>query len=525
MKLGLLRRVAGGKVFAIAAMALLVVAPQCFAQSADKIINESVRASGGAKALQKIHSTDWEGTVRESSRADAGEFTLITAAPGEFYREFVFGQEQTVEACNASSCWGEQGSGNLYTLFGAEEKRAEATGHYLNFALANYKKLKIYARFADTENVDGKPADVIELTIPPGEKRRVYFDRDSHLVVKEVIEAAAAPVTEEKTAGAVSKTASTGSFGGEEEISYADYREVQGAREPFELTIQQDGHTFQVSVERISFNTAVNASSFQFPNLSKKPLPDISALLTAIEANQKKIDEIQKDYACMKLEEEDSVNGKDEVTKRTKTLYQISYIHGNEMARKIEVDGKPLSATEQQKEDERLQKEAARYEKEAAEPKDQKKNDDDVGISDFLRISRFTNPRWERFRGQDVVVFDFGPNPNYKPKKLAEKAIYDLVGTAWVDPQAQDVARLEARFDNSLKIAGGMLATLQKGSAFQFEQSRVNNEVWLPSYDEIHVGAKVLLVKTFRVNVIDHYYDYQKFHIATQQKIDAPKKQ
>jgi hypothetical protein len=503
---------------------LLIAAPLCLAQqSADKIISESVRAMGGAKAMQKIRSTDWEGTVREANGTDAGEFTLITAAPGEFYREFVFGPEQIAEACNASSCWGEEAGSNLYTLFGAEEKRAEATGRYLNFALANYKRLKINARFVESENVDGRPADVIELTIPPGETRRVYFDRESHLIVKEVVEAAAAPPAEEKPEGAVSKVASAGSFGSEEEITYADYREVQGVREPFQLTIQENGRTFQVAVSRISFNTAVNASAFDFPNLSKKPLPDIPTLLTAIDKNQKAIDEIQKNYACMKLEEEDGVNGKDEVTKKTTTLYQISYIQGHEVSRKIQVDGKALSADEQKKEDERIEKDIERYNKEAADP-NPKKNDDDVGISDFLRVSRFTNPRWERFRGQDVVVFDFGPNPNYKPKKLVDKLIYDLVGTVWVDPQAQDVARLEARFDNSVKIGGGVLASVQKGSAFQFEQSRVNNEVWLPSYDEVHVGVKLLLLKTFRANMIDHYYAYQKFHVATDQKIAAPKK-
>lgn len=507
------------------ALPVFIAGPLCLAQSADTIIKESIRAVGGAKAMQKIRSTDWEGTARESNRTDPGEFTLITSAPGEFYEELMFGPARAVEACTASSCWGEEGNGNLYTLFGAEEKRAEATGHYLNAGLASYRKLKIYARFAGTENIGGRLADVVELAVPPGEKRRVYFDRQSHLIVKEVIEGVAAPVTEEKAAGSVSKVASAGSFGGEEEITYGDYREVQGVREPFHLTIQKNHQTFQVSVERISFNTGVNASSFEFPNLSRRPLPDIPALLKAIAKNQEQIDEIQKDYACMKLEEEDSVNGKDEITKRTTTLYQISYLHGNEMARKIEVDGKPLSAAEQQKEDDRLQKEAARYDKEAAEPKHKKKNDDNGGISDFLRVSQFTNPRWERFRGQDLVVFDFGPNPSYKPKTLTDKAIYDLVGTAWVDPEAQDIARLEARFDNSLKIGGGVLASLQKGSAFQFEQSRVNNEVWLPSYDEIHIGAKLLLVKTFRANVIDHYYGYQKFRVATRQKIDAPKKQ
>ncbi len=509
--------------FCVAVTIVTAMPRACFAQSAGKIIEASVRALGGAKAMQRIRSADWEGTIREDNGADIGEFTLITAAPGEFYREFVLGPEQIAEACNASSCWSEQGSGNLYTLFGSEEKRAEATGRYLNFSLANYKKLKIQASYAGTENVDGKPADVVELTIPPGEKRRVYFDRATHFIVKETIEAAEGPPSEAKSSGQLSKVASAGSFGGAEEIDYADYCAVQGVMEPFQLTIQQDGRTFQVAVNRISFNAAVNASTFDFPNLSKKPLPDIAVLLTAVDKNQKQIDEIQKDYGCMKLEEDDNVNGKGEITKRTTTLYQISYIHGNEMARKIEVDGKPLSAAEEQKEDERLQKEVARYDKEAADP-NPKKNDDDVGISDFLRVSRFTNPRWERFRGQDVVVFDFGPNPNYKPEKLVDKFIYDLVGTVWVDPQAEDIARLEARFDNSFKIGGGVLASLQKGSAFQFEQSRVNNEVWLPSYDEVHVGAKFLLVKTFRANVIDHYYDYQKFHVATQQKIAPPQK-
>ncbi|MGB6874793.1 MAG: hypothetical protein WBD87_02045 [Candidatus Acidiferrales bacterium] len=505
----------------IAVIAMFIAAPDsCLAQSANKIIDQSLRASGGVKAIAKIRSTDWEGTVKETGRMDSGEFTLITSAPGQFYREFVFGPEQIAEACNISSCWGEEGAGNLYTLFGAEEKRAEATGRYLNFALANYKKLKIRVRLTGTDTVSSRPTDVVEMTIPPGETRRVYFDRGTHLIVKEVIEAAKAPAAAEKSASSLSKVATAGSIGSAEEIACADYRPVQGVIEPFQLTIQNGGRTFQVAVDHIALNSSVNATSFSFPNLSKRPLPDIAQLLTAVDKNQKNIDEIQKDYGCMKLEEDDKIDGKGEVTKRTTTLYQISYIQGHEVARKIEVDGKPLSADEQQKEDDRLKKEAERYDKEAAEPP--KKDDDDVTISDFLRISRFTNPRWERFRGQDVVVFDFGPNPNYKPKNLVEKLVYDLVGTVWVDARAQDIARLKARFDNSVKI-GGVVASFQKGSAFQFEQSLVNNQVWLPSYDEVHVGAKLLLLKTFRDDQIDRYYDYQKFHVSTQQKIAPPK--
>lgn len=256
-------------------MLLFAMPPVCFAQSADKIIKASVRAMGGAKAMKKIRSSEWEGDMRGTDGGNAGKFTLITAAPGEFYREFVFGQKQMVEACNTSSCWGEGDTGNLYTLFGADEKHAEATGRYLNFALANYKKLKIQASYAGAENVDGKAADIVELSIPPGEKRRVYFDRESHFIVKEMTDAAEALASEARAADQPSKIANGAFLGGAEEIEYADYRRVQGVMEPFQLTILQNGRTFQVTINRISINSTVMLLLLSFPISRKSRCPTL----------------------------------------------------------------------------------------------------------------------------------------------------------------------------------------------------------------------------------------------------------
>jgi hypothetical protein len=69
-----------------------------------------------------------------------------------------------------------------------------------------------------------------------------------------------------------------------------------------------------------------------------------------------------------------------------------------------------------------------------------------------------------------------------------------------------------------VKIAAGFLASLDKGSDFVFEQSKVNNEVWLPSYAEVHAAARVLVVKV-RENEIDRYTDYKKFHAESTIKI------
>jgi hypothetical protein len=133
------------------------------------------------------------------------------------------------------------------------------------------------------------------------------------------------------------------------------------------------------------------------------------------------------------------------------------------------------------------------------------------------------NPRRERFRGQDVLVFDFEPNPEFKAHKLEEKVVQKLAGVVWIDEKAHDVARLEAYFVGDFKFAGGLLANLQKGTSFVFEQAFINNEVWLPTYEEAHLGARVLLVKGIKINEVTQYSDYKKFNVDTLATIGKPK--
>jgi len=179
-----------------------------------------------------------------------------------------------------------------------------------------------------------------------------------------------------------------------------------------------------------------------------------------------------------------------------------------------------------QKEIQDIEKRDAKKEAKEEKAKDQgkeKKDDDDVGIETFLRACEFVNPRRERFRGQDVLVFDFEPNPEFKPHKLVEKVVHELAGVVWIDEKAHDVARLEAYFVGDFRFGGGVIANLQKGTSFVFEQAYINNEVWLPTYEEAHVGVRVLLVKAFKVNEVTRYSDYRKFNVESIASIAKPK--
>jgi hypothetical protein len=200
----------------------------------------------------------------------------------------------------------------------------------------------------------------------------------------------------------------------------------------------------------------------------------------------------------------------------------VYYLGGEELDRLMKRDGKALSPDEERHESERLQKRAQEYEKkqvkkanETDSGQEEKRHKDDVQVSDFLRIDRFTNPRRETFRGHEVIVFDFEPNPSYKPSTTIEHFLHELEGSVWIDEQAQDVVRLEAYLNNTFKMAGGLFASLQKGSAFTFEQAKVADEVWMPSYLEAHVSAKLLLLKGLSGNFTERYGDYRKFHVES----------
>jgi len=198
----------------------------------------------------------------------------------------------------------------------------------------------------------------------------------------------------------------------------------------------------------------------------------------------------------------------------------------------VKKDEKALSEEEQKKENEKTQKRIEEIQKKdkKKEEKEQKakeegkeSKDDDPGIEIFLRVCQFVNPRRERFRGQDVLVFDFEPNPEYKPKNMEERVVKELAGVVWVDEKVHDVARLEAYFVGDVHIAGGIVANLQKGTSFVLEQGYINNEVWLPTYEEAHVGVRVLLVKAFRVNAVTRYSDYKRFSVETLNTVGKPK--
>jgi hypothetical protein len=489
---------------------LLLLATSAYPQDAQKLVDQYVKAVGGSKALSKAQTIALEGTFNTAD-GKSGTYTLNTKLPNRYYSELVARDTSWIEAYNGKSAWHRTADAEISTLVGAAGNELEAAGLYYNSHLVDAKKRKIGVGFAGSFPVRGRDTLEIEVTTPSGVKRHVFFDAKTHLVAKE-----------EATVGGI-----------EEQILYDDYRLVNGVQLPHKIELHRGKDTYDITITRAVVNGPVGERIFDFPKKSQVQLPDLKSLFNEIDQNQKTIDKIKENYAGTRSEEETEYDKTGKITKRELRESTFFYLDGHEVSTLVKKDGKALSEDEQRKESERvrktiesLQKQETKKEAKEEKAKEEgkgKKDDDDVGIETFLRACQFVNPRRERFRGQDVLVFDFEPNPEFKPHKLEEKVVHQLAGVIWIDEKARDVARLEAYFVGDFRFGGGLIANLQKGTSFIFEQAYINNEVWLPTYEEAHVGARVLLVKSIQVNEVTRYSDYKKFNVESIATLGKPK--
>ncbi|MGH9946662.1 MAG: hypothetical protein ACRD6X_05625 [Pyrinomonadaceae bacterium] len=363
--------------------------------------------------------------------------------------------------------------------------------------MARLKKTRAKITFGGAASLNGKTASVVILATAKNAAIKLYFDRASGLLVRD-----------ETPFGDKVRT-----------TDYTDFRKVSGILLPFKMTIKTGDEVLDVNLNEIQINPRTDVAVFDFPKISGKPLPDIRKLLAELQTNEDKVEEILDTYSYIQKQTNREI-GKDGAMRETSSeTNQLSFYKGNRIRRLIEKNGKPLSEKDQAKEDREVQKRVEEIEKKIAEkeakPESGPPNEPSrrVSIAEVLRASRLINPRRERLRGRDVIVFDFEPNPDfdYDNAKSMLKFFGKTAGVMWIDEKDKQVARLEAFLSDNYNIGGGVLAKLRKGASFVIEQERVNDEIWLPAVADINMSIRVLLVKGIDINAVVRSYDYKKF--------------
>jgi hypothetical protein len=396
---------------------------------------------------------------------------------------------------NGKSAWTRDSRNGLRTLTGPSGIRFRTESIYKNASWLDHKKDKTKLVFAGATTVAGKPATSVVLKTAKGVDIKVSFD-----------DATGLPVREEFISG--------------DDVAayeYSDFRRVGAVTRPFRVAYTSNGEAFDIQLDDIVHDAPVAAGTFDFPVVSAEPLPDIAALLREVQSNEDRVEQLLESYAFPQ-KRTGRESGKDGVLKvKDSETAQVSFYKGFRISRTVERNGRPLTESEQKDADRDAAKRVEEIEKILAkrEAGDQAEAErgERLSIAEILRASRLLNPRRERFRDRDVIVFDFEPDPafDYKNAKSMLKFFGKTAGVIWIDAADKQVARVEAVLADSLNIGGGVVAKLKKGASFTLEQERVNNEIWLPSAADINLSVRVLLVKGIDLNQTIRSYDYRKF--------------
>jgi hypothetical protein len=264
---------------------------------------------------------------------------------------------------------------------------------------------------------------------------------------------------------------------------------------------------------------------------SKLSAPDIPALLRQVRDHQQTVEEMKEKYTCVETTTARKPDSKGALVDRETMAYEVTFYKGERIRRLVARNGRLLSAGDEaktarevEKQIRDIDKKLPELERKRREAKERGEEEDEMGISYLLRSSRFRNPRRESLRGREVIVFEFDPNPDYKPRSSFEKAEnrFQVAGAMWIDAADLQVARVEARLLKGLKIGGGLVASLKPGANFVFEQERINNEVWLPTYEEINYAMRAFFVGS-TVHTVTRFGDYKRFDVESEkEKIRVP---
>jgi hypothetical protein len=247
------------------------------------------------------------------------------------------------------------------------------------------------------------------------------------------------------------------------------------------------------------------------------PMPEPGELMKEVQAHQQKMDEVRENYTFHRLRRVEEMDGKGVVKKITVMEREVFYVNGRQIARLVKREGNPLSEAEDKKEQERARKLTMEF---STKPPLFGKGGGVNLILTILAVSEVSNPRRTEWKGRSTLVFDFKGNPKAEAHGMQESGARKLEGTVWIDEADRQVARLEVEFYEPFRIAGGLLASIQKGTVIKIEQSPIGEGLWMQTANEQHMNLRVM-VKGVHQNTQVTNFDFKRFNAEA---LPAPRK-
>jgi hypothetical protein len=189
------------------------------------------------------------------------------------------------------------------------------------------------------------------------------------------------------------------------------------------------------------------------------------------------------------------------------------------------IDGRPLTAEERRKDNEKLEKfannpDARRRRREANKADDKRAETMLTSLPDAFLYTYTGTDRGPS--GEELIHLKFRPNPNFDPPNHETMVYLGMQGDLTIDRKAMRIARIDGTLFKDVDFGWGILGRLYKGGRFVIIQRDVGGGDWEEVQETLQFYGRILLVKSLIVWSTETMTDFRPVpaNLSTAQALD-----
>lgn len=189
-------------------------------------------------------------------------------------------------------------------------------------------------------------------------------------------------------------------------------------------------------------------------------------------------------------------------------VYEISETKDGNVRMLLAVNGKPLTASQRQRQEARLRR-VLHDPAQASRAARARHKDGEKERRMLAMLPNAFNFQYDGTVG-DLVRLKFEPNPDFQPPTREAQVFHHMAGHILIDPRQKRLAEISGMLTSQVNFFWGLLGHLNKGGTFHVRQVDLGSGHWRLSMLRVNMHGVALFFKTIGVQEDERYEDYRE---------------
>jgi len=193
------------------------------------------------------------------------------------------------------------------------------------------------------------------------------------------------------------------------------------------------------------------------------------------------------------------------------TVKEVVQTRDGSVSRLISINGKPLTAEQQNLEAARLQRLLDQPDLQQRRKKREKEDAERAKKIMHVMPDAFLYTYAGIVPGPNgpAVRLSFKPKPGFDPPDQETRVAVGIQGELWIDQTQERMVRLDAHLFQDVDFGWGILGRLYKGGSIRIENADVGNHNWQLQRMKLDLSGKALMVKMLTFRITETGTDYE----------------